>query len=453
MKLSQRLASRFSCLPVLLLLIALLGSSVWPIRAQQKLSSFDRERGRQMLRAIKDDIKKSYYDPNFHGIDLDTHFAKTDEKIKQATSLGQMFGIIAQALIDFNDSHLYFLPPGRVNRYDYGWSMSMIGDKPFITAVKPGSDAEKKGLQAGDEVYSIDGFEPTRENSWKMLYSYFVLRPKPGVRMVVIKPDGTEKELDVLTKITEGKKELDLSGAGTGQDLVNFIREGEDAERDRRGGSRMVSIGDELMIWKMDAFQYAESEIDSAFSKLRNYKSLVLDLRGNGGGAEITMLRMMGNVFDRDIKLGEIKRRKESKPLIAKTRGANNIFKGDIVVLVDSRSGSASELFARVIQIEKRGKVVGDRSAGAVMRSRVHGHESGVEIVVFYGVSVTDADVIMSDGSSLEHVGVQPDHLKLPTGADLAAGRDPVLAFAASLVGVNLDPEKAGAIFPAKWKN
>src|SRR5947209_15370709 len=138
--------------------------SVPRARAQQKLSSFDRDRGRQMLDIIKDDIKKNYYDPAFHGIDLDTHFKTADEKIKQATSLGQMFGIIAQTLIDFDDSHLYFVPPGRSTRYDYGWRMEMIGDKCFVTAVKPESDAAAKGLQPGDEIYSIDGYEPTREN-------------------------------------------------------------------------------------------------------------------------------------------------------------------------------------------------------------------------------------------------------------------------------------------------
>jgi C-terminal processing protease CtpA/Prc len=416
----------------------------------QAPSGFERERARTMLNVIKNDVKKNYYDPTFRGMDVDARFKEAEEKIKVATSQGQIFGIIAQALIDLDDSHTFFLPPGRSFTTEYGWQMQMIGEKCYITAVKPGSDAEAKGLKEGDELYSIDGFGPVRENIWKINYTYQALRPRPGVRLVIIKPDGTQQQLDVLAKVTQGKRVLDLTGTtGSGTDIFDLIRQQENQERlDRH---RYYELGDELLIWKMPAFDLEEPKVDDMVGKARKRKAMILDLRGNGGGYETTMLRLISNVFDRDIKLGEVKRRKETKPITAKTRG-DSVFSGKLIVLIDSKSGSAAELFARVVQLEKRGTVIGDVSSGAVMRSRQYNHELGLDTVIFYGASITDADIIMSDGKSLERVGVIPDEVKLPTPSALAAKLDPVLAYAAALAGVTLSPERAGGLFPIEWK-
>jgi hypothetical protein len=87
-----------------------------------------------------------------------------------------------------------------------------------------------------------------------------------------------------------------------------------------------------------------------------------------------------------------------------------------------------------------------------VMTSRLYDHETGVGRVLYFGASVTVADMVMTDGKSLENVGVMPDEKIIPTAADLLASRDPVLARAAELAGVPLTPEKAGLLFPVDWK-
>src|SRR5262245_16289386 len=114
----------------------------------QTLSKLDRDRAHQMLTTIKGEIKKKYYDPSFRGIDLEARFKVSDEKLGSATSLGQAFAIIAQTLLDFDDSHTFFVPPNRTNRVAYGWQMQMVADDCFVVAVNPRSDAAAKGLKA-----------------------------------------------------------------------------------------------------------------------------------------------------------------------------------------------------------------------------------------------------------------------------------------------------------------
>ena len=103
-------------------------------------------------------------------------------------------------------------------------------------------------------------------------------------------------------------------------------------------------------------------------------------------------------------------------------------------VLVDSRSAGASEVLARVLQLTGRGVVVGDRTAGGAMHSLQREMSIGGQRPALYGVSVTDAALVMADGAPLEKVGVTPNELILPTPAQLAAGEDPVLARATAVV-------------------
>jgi C-terminal processing protease CtpA/Prc len=396
----------------------------------------DREKGQDMLKAIKDDIKKNYFDEKFRGIDIEARFKIAHDKIETAASNGQIFGIIAQAVIEFEDSRTRFVPPSRSNRTEYGWKMKIVGDKVFVTTIKPKSDAELKGLKIGDEILAIDGFGVDRKNLWKVKYLYYSLRPQPGMRVWVRHPDGKEEELLIAAKITQGKKVLDL----TGSDRWDYFNR-----------HRYLEMGKEIFVWKMPEFDLEEYQVDDMMAKAKKHDSLIIDLRGNGGGLVKMLNRLLGNCFDKDVKIADWVGRKKFDPQIAKTLGADKTFKGKIVALIDSESGSASEIFPRVIQLEKRGTVIGDRSAGAVMVSRYYPRQLGVDTVSYFGSSITMADLIMTDGKSLENIGVTPDEILLPSASDQASQNDPVLARAAELLGVKLDKAEAGKMFPFEW--
>lgn len=408
---------------------------------------FERARHREMLDVIRQEIQKNYYDPAFHGIKLEERFGAADEKLKQTTSIGQMSAIIAQVLIDFDDSHLFFLPPGKANKTEYGFRIQMIGDKCFVTEVKPKSNAEAQGLKPGDEIYSIDGFAPLRENLWKMNYYYNILRPRPLLKLVVIKPDKKEVELQIEAKITEGR----LVRGTVYTDTADYWKDIDDARLKAKKQYYYEKIPG-LIIWKMTGFSVSPAEADEIMDKVRKYDSLILDLRNNGGGRVDMQERLIGNFFPRDVKIGVSKWRKKTQDEVAKSR-KDDTYNGKVVILIDSNSASSSEVFARVMQLEKRGKVLGDNSAGAVMTSIRYDYSVGLDVVAYYGASVTVADLIMTDGKSLEKIGVTPDEKILPSNLDLAARRDPVLARAAELLGYKLTPDEAGKIFQLPWED
>lgn len=409
----------------------------------QAISSYDKQRGQMMLDQVKSDIKSNYFDASFHGANPDTVFKEASEKIKNAQSNGQIMGIIAQAVMSLDDSHTFFIPPDRQASTDYGWEMQVIGDDAFVSRVKEKSDAEAKGLKVGDQVHLVDGYQPARANLWKLIYLYYALRPQPGMHVTVSSPGAQPREMDILARV-KTRKPIDLTNYA---DYMDLVRSSENEEAKRKKSHRLQEFGEDLLIWKMPEFDLSIDEVDGLMSKAKTHKALILDLRGNPGGYEETLLRMIGNLFDHDIKVGDLHGRKDTKPMTAKSR-RENAFSGKLIVLVDSGSASSAEILARVAQLEKRGAVIGDVTAGAVMRARVYDHELGVTKAAFYAMSITDADVRMGDGKSLEKTGVTPDEIKLPTGADLASKSDPVLAYAAKLAGVTIDPAKAGALFP-----
>ncbi len=411
--------------------------------AAQSLSRSDRERGRVMLEQVREDIERKYYDPSYGGYDLRGKFAAAQERMRTAASLDEVMSIIAQLAVEMGDSHTFFVPPLRTIRADYGWEMRIVGDSSFVTEVRRDSDAARQGLAVGDAVVSINGYQPSRANLWQLRYLFDLLRPQRSLRVVVQSPGGAPRQLDLAARAIQRKRVLDLTGQDGGDDIWAIIRDLESSSD--RYKHRYAEVGERIAVWKMPLFESDRLNIRDLSARARKRESLILDLRGNSGGAEKSLLSLVGLFFDADRQIATLRRRKGNTPLVAKSSG-NDRITGTVVVLIDSESASASEILARTFQLTGRGKVIGDRSAGAVMRSRAWGHMYGGETAVFYATSVTDADVIMPDGGRLEGQGVTPDEIILPSSSDLAAGRDPVLARALAMLGVTTTPAQAGEL-------
>ena len=429
----------------LLVLFALLVTLGWP--QQPQMSSLERGRALQILQVVSADLKKHYYDPKFHGVDIDKKVSEAKQQIEKVNSFNMAMSDIAAVLDSLNDSHTFFLPPQHAYRQSLGMQYQIVGNGCFVTQVRPKSDAEAKGVKPGDEILSINGYAVNRQDLWKMQYTFTILRPQPGLRLGLKDPSGVERQVDVMAKIRETKRLTDLTGANGGGEIWEMVRQEQNEEHLMR--ARTVDDGDQLMVLRVPEFSFSAAEVEALLSKARKHQNLIVDLRGNPGGAIDTLKQLVGGMFEKEVKIGDRLGRKDSKPEVAKP--LHNPFTGKLVVLVDARSASAAELFARIIQLEKRGVVMGDRTAGAVMEAKHYDEKSGTDSVIFYGSSITEWDLIMTDGKSLEHVGVMPDELLVPTAGTLAAKQDPVLAHAAETLGMKISPEEAGKAFPYEW--
>jgi hypothetical protein len=158
------------------------GSLYAPAPAQNQFDNIQRERARQMLRDLRDAMQHHYYDPQYHGIDLEARFKAADTKLQTVTNLGDALIAIAQTLDALKDSHTFFLPPSRNTHREYGYVLQMIGDRCFITAVRPNRDATEK-LAVGDEVLTWQNFTPKRDTLWTMNYIFNGLLSLPVMNL------------------------------------------------------------------------------------------------------------------------------------------------------------------------------------------------------------------------------------------------------------------------------
>jgi C-terminal processing protease CtpA/Prc len=400
-----------------------------------------------MVDVLASDLRKHYYDPKLHGIDLDAKVREAKQGIDSAPSVDIAYTYVASVLEALDDSHTFFIPPPYPIKEDYGWRFQLFGDRCYVTHVRPGSDAEAKGLKPGDQLLTINGFTPDRAGWWGIKYVLNILMPMRFLNVGIRDQSNQLRQMKIEAHIRQTQQIMAVDDM-TGRDTWRLRLDHDEELRLNR--PRFQEPHPDLLIVKIAEFGETEMEVRDIIQKARKHKSLIVDLRGSPGGSEDTLQMLVGGLFESNIKIADRVSRDSSKPLFTKS-DPHNTFAGKVIVIVDSSSGSAAELFARTIQVQKRGIVIGDRSAGKTMQSIYYPEVYGINPTYHYGAMITDADLILPDGKTLEKVGVMPDEIVLPTASDLASGRDPVMSRAAELAGVKITPEDAGKFFPFEW--
>lgn len=403
-----------------------------------------RKLGVSMVRDLRAPVKARYFDPQFRGIDVDALFARAETRVRQATSEAELVVILAQTMAEFHDSHTYFIPPIRPFDIDYGFEIRVVGNTPRVIDVLKGSDAEAKGLRLGDRVLAVDGYTVSRENFPAVSYLLNVALPRRQLELNVQTDTEPPRLITAVARVEQRRKTIDTTEWF--DEIMDRLR-----RRPQYVWRYWAYEKEKVVVAKLYSFMVTDELVNELMSKVHDARALILDLRGNPGGSVEALQTAAGAFFEQEIELGSQKERKSARVLRWRRPKSKRLFSGQLVVVVDSGSASSAEILARVIQIEKRGVVVGDQTAGAAMLAEQISFTAGSQIrFIMYGASVTVADLLMKDGRSLEGQGVRPDELVLPTATDIRDGRDPAMAKAAGLAGLELSPEAAWSHFRPK---
>ncbi len=392
-----------------------------------------RSRMKAILDIVSSKVEKEFWDPGMRGLEWKTLKDQARQKIERAENVNQMVTAIAAMVNKLDDSHTLFVPPMKANTVKFGFDAKAIGDEVRVYDLRKDGAARKAGVEIGDRLLTVNGFNVQRDTYDDMMFYLRVLRPVAGLELTVQRGNETEPRTIRL----EGKVVPRPILQEYRNRYLDSIRESQDYWDEHP--DRYIEGDGAVGYLFLTTFGVGQEYTWDLLKKVAKSKALILDLRDNGGGRLDTLEDFLGYFEKEKVTVATMAKRNKNEPI--KVDPSSPHISGPLFVLVDSGTASASEITARYLQKHHRATVIGDRTAGMVTVARYFplDVENGS---VLFAVNVAVGRFVFPDGEELEKKGVTPDVACLPTGADLREGSDPcfdlVMEMAYKAIGMPL---------------
>ena len=307
---------------------------------------------------------------------------KIDEKeLEDAAIEGYVKGL--------KDEYTEYIPASEMEEYTENLTGSFVGIGIYMVADSqsgrvmvyypiPESPAEEAGIKAGDKIIKVDGVEYTVED-FSNISKY--IKGEAGTKVnIVIERDGKELSFDIeRRKINTDPATSELLEGNIGYIQLTSFNEGE-AETFKE--------------------KYEELEYKGA-------KSLIIDLRNNGGGIVDEATLIADYILDRGSTIISTVDNKGNKEVT--TSENEPIMKMKVIVLVNENTASASEILACSLKDNKKATIIGTKTYGKGIIQTLFSLSDGS------GLKITTAEYYTPNGETIHKVGVTPDiEVKLP---------------------------------------
>lgn len=403
--------------------------------------AWDRKRA-ACLDMVWTTVDQEYFDKD---LAVDWHLMRDRYRLplSNAQNDDQLRDVLQRMLGELHRTHFaivprssaVFSPEERVRQGTVGARLAYVNEQVVIASVQSGSAAEKADLRPGDAIISLNGVtlasvQKSLETSGLSvarigLYLKESLEGQLGGKV------GTELKL-IVQGTDQKERPITLKCAAfTGEwsePVGNFPSEPIDLE------TRRQDDGIAYVRFNIFALPIVKP-LKTFFRSLKPSDGLIVDLRGNPGGALIMASGLTGWLSAKEFSMGTVRLRDNSVTLDVYPQ--SRAFTGPIAVLIDGSSASTSEVFAGGLREMKRARIFGETSAGAALPSSYKRLPNDDLFQYAIGDIRTPGDHL------LEGNGVKPDQSVPTTRDEYARKNDPVIA--AATAWLNLERQSLNA--------